>query len=127
MVFRSFGILSYVFLFFILLVDWFCDNGGVEVFMFILKNDEFINRKYVLKVFIGCTQINDYVRVFIVDYKGFGIFMKQFKSEDETVVGNFVFCFSYCIQIFKVCVVLFKIDIIKDFFVLVRDGKKFGF
>lgn len=126
MVSRSLGILSHVLPSSIPSVDWFCDNGGVEVLMFILKNDESINRKYALKALTGCTQINDHARVFIVDHKGLGTLMKQLKSEDETVVGNAALCLGHCTQIPKVCAALSKTDIIKDLLVLARDGKKSG-
>ncbi|XP_022329619.2 tetratricopeptide repeat protein 12-like [Crassostrea virginica] len=125
MVSRSLGILSHVLPSSIPSVDWFCDNEGVEVLLFILKNDEeSTNRKCSLKALTGCTQINEHARVFIVDHKGLGTLIKQLKCDDETVVGNAALCLSHCTQIPKVSAALSKTDIIKDLLVLARDGKK---
>ncbi|XP_062595259.1 tetratricopeptide repeat protein 12-like [Saccostrea cucullata] len=127
MVSRSLGILSHILPYSIPSVDWFCDNVGVEVLVFILKNDEeSANRKFALKALTGCTQINDHARIFVVDHKGLGTLIKQLQCEDETVIGNAALCLSHCTQVPKVCAALAKTDIIKDLLVLARDGKKSG-
>jgi hypothetical protein len=124
---RSLGILSHILPYSIPSVDWFCDNEGVEVLMYILKNDEEpANRKCALKALTGCSQINDHARVFIVDHKGLGTLIKQLKTDDETVIGNAALCLSHCTQVPKVCAALSKTDIIKDLLVLARDGNKAG-
>lgn len=127
MISRSLGILSHILPYSIPSVDWFCDNEGVEILMYILKNDEdSANRKCALKALTGCSQINDHARVFIVDHKGLGTLIKQLKSDDETVVGNAALCLSHCTQVPKVCAALSKTDIIKELLVLARDGNKSG-
>ncbi|KAK3107524.1 hypothetical protein FSP39_016660 [Pinctada imbricata] len=124
---RSLGVLSHVLPNCIPAVEWWSDNGGVDILLYTLKNDDdFSNRKHALKALTGCTQINDHARIFTVDHKGLGTLIKLLKSEDEVVIGNAALCLGHTTQVPKVCAALTKTDILKDLLVLARDGTKPG-